>query len=90
MKREWLIKLREDKGLKQFEIAKTLDISSNYYCEIEKGKKNPRWNIAMRIADFFGVSVDNFFYNPTRVLRVDVEMEGKENEPIISIATSSK
>ncbi|MED3090210.1 helix-turn-helix transcriptional regulator [Bacillus toyonensis] len=90
MKREWLIKLREDKGLKQFEIAKTLDISSNYYCEIEKGKKNPRWNIAMRIADFFGVSVDNFFYNPTRVSRVSVEMEGKENEPIISIATSSK
>lgn len=90
MKREWLIKLREDKGLKQFEIAKTLDISSNYYCEIEKGKKNPRWNIAMRIADFFGVSVDNFFYNPTRVSRVDIEMEGKENEPIISIATSSK
>ncbi|MGX5575208.1 helix-turn-helix transcriptional regulator [Bacillus toyonensis] len=90
MKREWLIKLREDKGLKQFEIAKTLDISSNYYCEIEKGKKNPRWNIAMRIAEFFGVSVDNFFYNPTRVLRVYEEMEVKENEPITSIATSSK
>ncbi|PGT79474.1 transcriptional regulator [Bacillus cereus] len=90
MKREWLIKLREDKGLKQFEIAKTLDISSNYYCEIEKGKKNPRWNIAMRIAEFFGVSVDNFFYNPTRVSRVYKEMEAKENEPIISSATSSK
>ncbi|MBT2577373.1 helix-turn-helix transcriptional regulator [Bacillus sp. ISL-8] len=90
MKREWLIKLREDKGLKQFEIAKKLDISSNYYCEIEKGKKNPRWNIAMRIAEFFGVSADNFFYNPTRVSRVYKEMEAKENEPITSIATSSK
>ncbi|MEM5639866.1 helix-turn-helix transcriptional regulator [Bacillus toyonensis] len=64
MKREWLIKLRKDKGLKQLEIAKTLDISSNYYCEIEKGKKNPRWNIAMRIAEFFDVSVDNFFIIP--------------------------
>ncbi|PEO57812.1 transcriptional regulator [Bacillus toyonensis] len=90
MKREWLIKLREEKGLKQFEIAKTLDISSNYYCEIEKGKKNPRWNIAMRIAKFFDVSVDNFFYNPTRVSRVKGEVEAKENEPITSIATSSK
>ncbi|HFK1433981.1 TPA: helix-turn-helix transcriptional regulator [Bacillus cereus] len=90
MKREWLIKLREDKGLKQFEIAKTLDISSNYYCEIEKGKKNPRWSIAMRIAEFFGVSVDNFFYNPTRVSRVEKGMEENENESITSIATSSK
>ncbi|MDM5258889.1 MULTISPECIES: helix-turn-helix transcriptional regulator [Bacillus cereus group] len=90
MKREWLIKLREDKGLKQLEIAKTLDISSSYYCEIEKGKKNPRWNIAMRIAEFFDVSVDNFFYNPTRVSRVNKEMKVKENEPITSIATSSK
>lgn len=61
MKREWLIKLRKEKGLKQFEMAKTLDISSNYYCEIESGKKNPRWNIAMRIATFFDVTVDNFF-----------------------------
>ncbi|MCU5519859.1 helix-turn-helix domain-containing protein [Bacillus cereus] len=82
MKREWLIKLREDKGLKQFEIAKTLDISSNYYCEIENGKKNPRWNIAMRIAEFFGVSVDNFFYNPTRVSRVNEEREVNGNESI--------
>ncbi|PEM77651.1 transcriptional regulator [Bacillus toyonensis] len=90
MKREWLIKLRKDKGLKQLEIAKTLDISSNYYCEIEKGKKNPRWNIAMRIAEFFDVSVDNFFYNPTRVSRVNEEMKATENEPITSIATSSK
>ncbi|AZR79052.1 helix-turn-helix transcriptional regulator [Bacillus thuringiensis] len=90
MKREWLIKLRENKGLKQFEIAKKLDISSNYYCEIEKGKKNPRWNIAMRIAEFFDVSVDNFFYNPTRVSRVRQGMEAKENESITSITTSSK
>ncbi|PGB54327.1 helix-turn-helix transcriptional regulator [Bacillus anthracis] len=90
MKREWLIKLREDKGLKQFEIAKTLDISSNYYCEIEKGKKNPRWSIAMRIAEFFGVSVDNFFYNPTRVSRAEKGIEENENESITSIATSSK
>ncbi|MGQ0440594.1 helix-turn-helix transcriptional regulator, partial [Bacillus sp. B-TM1] len=56
MKREWLIKLRKEKGFKQFEMAKTLDISSNYYCEIESGKKNPRWNIAMRIATFFDVT----------------------------------
>ncbi|KXY48874.1 helix-turn-helix transcriptional regulator [Bacillus sp. FSL M7-1020] len=90
MKREWLIKLREDKGLKQLEVAKILDISSNYYCEIEKGKKNPRWNIAMRIAEFFDVSVDNFFYNPTRVSRVNGGMEEKENESITNIAISSK
>ncbi|WP_411501418.1 helix-turn-helix transcriptional regulator [Bacillus thuringiensis] len=70
MKREWLIKLRESKRLKQFEVAEILEISSNYYCEIENGKKNPRWNIAMRIAEFYGVSADNFFYNPTRVSRV--------------------
>ncbi|PGY78237.1 helix-turn-helix transcriptional regulator [Bacillus cereus] len=90
MKREWLIKLREDKDLKQLEIAKILDISANYYCEIEKGKKNPRWNIAMRIAEFFDVSVDNFFYNPTRVSRVNGRMEEKENESITNIAISSK
>ncbi|MGQ7102131.1 helix-turn-helix transcriptional regulator [Escherichia sp. SP-MK] len=75
MKREWLIKLRKEKGFKQFEMAKTLDISSNYYCEIESGKKNPRWNIAMRIATFFDVTVDNFFYNPTCVTRVSGEKE---------------
>ncbi|MEW4318561.1 helix-turn-helix transcriptional regulator [Bacillus thuringiensis] len=90
MKREWLIKLREDKGFKQFEIAKILDISSNYYCEIENGKKNPRWNIAMRIAEFFGVSVDNFFYNPTRVSRMNEEREVNENESIARFALSSK
>ncbi|PFJ07792.1 transcriptional regulator [Bacillus cereus] len=90
MKREWLIKLREDKGLKQFEIAKTLDISSNYYCEIENGKKNPRWNIAMRIAEFFDISVENFFYNPTRVSRVKVKGEINKNESITSSTTTSK
>ncbi|MGM1371940.1 helix-turn-helix transcriptional regulator [Bacillus cereus group sp. BceL291] len=90
MKREWLIKLRENKGLKQFEVAKKLDISSNYYCEIENGKKNPRWNIAMRIAEFFGVSVDNFFYNPTLVSRVEGEREVNENESITSCTTSGK
>ncbi|PGW58080.1 helix-turn-helix transcriptional regulator [Bacillus thuringiensis] len=84
MKREWLIKLRENKGLRQFEVAKKLDISSNYYCEIEKGKKNPRWNIAMRIAEFFCVSVENFFYNPTRVSRVKKEAEAEGNESITS------
>ncbi|HDR4393052.1 helix-turn-helix transcriptional regulator [Bacillus cereus] len=77
MKREWLIKLRESKRLKQFEVAKILDISSNYYCEIENGKKNPRWNIAMRIAEFYGVSADNFFYNPTRVTRVKKDKKDK-------------
>lgn len=77
MKREWLIELRERKRLKQFEVAEILGISSNYYCEIENGKKNPRWNIAMRIAEFYGVSADNFFYNPTRVTRVKKSKKDK-------------
>lgn len=58
--RSWLKKLRQDNSKTQLEIAKKLDISESYYNLIENGERQKQLSmeLAQKIADVFGVSLD--------------------------------
>lgn len=50
--------VREEKGLKQKELAQKAGITAAYLCDLEKGKKhNPNISLLMRIAEALNVTV---------------------------------
>lgn len=53
--------IRNSLGLTQAEVAKLASISDNYYCEIEKEKKEPSYPVAIRIAKALKISPAIFF-----------------------------
>ena len=50
--------LREDHDLRQIDIAKILDMSQTGYSKYETGENDIPTTILIRLADFYGVSVD--------------------------------
>jgi transcriptional regulator with XRE-family HTH domain len=68
--RKKLIALREAKGftqkkaLAQRDVALALGISRSHYTKIEAGIRNPNLALARRIAEYFGVSVEDLFFAP--------------------------
>lgn len=53
-----LKKLRKEYGKTQTEIAKDLGIMQNTYCNYENGVFEPSIEMLIKIADYFGVSLD--------------------------------
>jgi len=62
-----LKQLRTNNNLFQKDIAHLLGISTSYYSSIERGKRNPTLNLAKKTADLFGESIENIFYNNTKL-----------------------
>ena len=58
LKFENIRKLRIDKGYTQDEIAKILNIKQNTYSQYEIGTLNYPVDALIKLADFYGVSVD--------------------------------
>ncbi|WP_294159180.1 helix-turn-helix transcriptional regulator [uncultured Selenomonas sp.] len=59
---ERLLMLRRKRGITQQEAADALGVSRPTYGGYESGKRRPQKNtMYQKIADFFGVSVDEFF-----------------------------
>lgn len=58
--REYLKEMRKGKGLTQKEVASSLGITQQNYCQIESGQRQKKMDIdtAYKIAENFGVSVD--------------------------------
>ena len=50
--------LREDKDINQTEIAKYLGMSQTGYSKYETGERDIPTAILIKLADFYGVSVD--------------------------------
>lgn len=50
--------LRVEKGLKQEEMAKLLDVTTNHYQKIEYGKVNISISTLAFLADYFHVTTD--------------------------------
>lgn len=50
--------LREDRDLKQEDIAKLLDTDQSYYAKYESGKRPISFEKAIKLAIFYGVSLD--------------------------------
>ena len=55
---ERLIQLRKSKGISQIAFAKEIGISPRTYQDYEYGAREPQVSIFVRIADFYGVSLD--------------------------------
>ena len=58
--REYLMKLREENGGSQEEIAKEIGVCQQFYSMIEQGKrqKDLDLSLALKLAKCFGVSID--------------------------------
>ena len=50
--------IREDKDIRQKEIAKVLNVSQNTYSQYETGVISLTAEILIKLADYYGVSVD--------------------------------
>ncbi len=58
MEEKLLRKLRESKKLTQADVASALQIGRSTYTKYESGKSKPASEMLIKIADYFGVSVD--------------------------------
>ncbi|NIK77952.1 transcriptional regulator with XRE-family HTH domain [Paenibacillus castaneae] len=54
--------LRELKNLTQHEFAESIDVSSNTISRIERGEMSLSSDLALKIADTYGISLDWLFY----------------------------
>jgi len=61
--RNLLITVRKKNGITVEQIASELGISSSFYYKIEQGVRNPTIFLAKRIAEKFGFTVDELFFN---------------------------
>ncbi|SNY19209.1 DNA-binding transcriptional regulator, XRE-family HTH domain [Orenia metallireducens] len=55
---EKLKKLRKEKEITQAELAEVLDVSTSMVGMYETNSRNPSYEILIKIADYFDVSVD--------------------------------
>lgn len=50
--------IREQREYKQKEIAEILDTTQQYYSDYENGKRDIPIRVYIKLADFYGVSID--------------------------------
>ena len=55
---ERLKELRKDRGETQVQVAAAIEIVEQYYQKLEYGTNLPGLEIAWKLADHFGVSID--------------------------------
>ncbi|WP_426351250.1 helix-turn-helix transcriptional regulator [Alloiococcus sp. CFN-8] len=56
-----LEEIRKEKGIKQEELARELQVSRQTISSLEKGRYNPSIILAFKIARYFGMSVEEIF-----------------------------
>ena len=56
-----LEELRKQRGIKQEELAEKLEVSRQTIGSLENGRYNPSIILAIKIARFFGTSVEEIF-----------------------------
>lgn len=74
--REWLIQIREAKGLTQGAVANAAGIAQPSYFEIEKGISTPRPETAMKIAAAIGFHWTRFYEEEEKSVNVDAFWKG--------------
>ncbi len=60
MKNE-LEKLRKERGIRQEELAEALEVSRQTISSLENGKYNPSLVLAFKIANYFGMMIEDIF-----------------------------
>ena len=56
-----LEELRKNRGIKQEELASVLEVSRQTIGSLENGRYNPAILLAFKIANFFGMSIEEIF-----------------------------
>lgn len=56
-----LEEIRKERGIKQDELAKVLEVSRQTISSIENGRYNPSIILAFKIARFFDMSIEEIF-----------------------------
>lgn len=56
-----LEELRKEKGITQEELSKSLEVSRQTVGSLENGRYNPSLILAFKIANFFGLSIEDIF-----------------------------
>lgn len=63
LKIERMFKLAEERHISMRKLSSLIGISENTLCFWRNGKRSPRMDMIVKIADFFEVPVDYFFLN---------------------------
>ncbi|MBE4909102.1 helix-turn-helix domain-containing protein [Bacillus luteolus] len=79
--REWLKRLRKERGLTQEDVASKSFINRAFYAQIENGTRNPSFEVARNIASTLGVSSSVFFTNE---LSAPFEIALKNSDMVIA------
>jgi len=58
--------LRSDRGWSQQHLAEHLDVSRQSVNAIETGRYDPSLPLAFRIAELFGLAIEDIFVSPSR------------------------
>jgi putative transcriptional regulator len=58
--------LRAERDWSQGDLAERLEVSRQSVNAIETGKYDPSLPLAFRIADLFGLSIEDIFLNPAK------------------------
>jgi putative transcriptional regulator len=58
--------LRADKGWSQVDLADRLDVSRQSVIAIETGRYDPSLPLAFKIAELFGLSIEDVFTSPSK------------------------
>jgi putative transcriptional regulator len=58
--------LRKARGLSQADLAEALQVSRQMIIAVEADKYDPSLPLAYRMAAYFGVPVEELFFNPNR------------------------
>lgn len=58
-----MYRLRMERGLSQRQVADAVGISQSSYAMIEGGHRHPRKEVEKKMADFYGVTVDELFFS---------------------------
>jgi len=62
--------LRRTKGIKQYDLARKLEVSPSFLCKIEKGLLEPTDLFKNKCADFFNEKVESIFSLPEDKKRI--------------------
>lgn len=67
--REWLKRIREQKEISQQEVADRLNISRQYYQQIEAGDRQQKMDISLilRLSECFKISVSEIVQNEKEI-----------------------
>ena len=74
-----LRELRENKGLRQEDIGDLFDFGKSTVSQWESGKSQPEYNILVKLAEFFDVSVDHLLGRPLVMVNEPAPPNGEIN-----------